>query len=219
MTAIVRREQGRDADGIGIGWTDGIMRALAVAARFVAVNVMILLGAVIGLGLFGLMPAVVAGAAVLRGDGSAQGGLLRAYATQYRAQFVRANLAGIPFTVTGALLAADLTLLTRLAGPFSAVLLVLTIAVAAFALLVWVMTVALLSRHDDAPIAVLRAALLLTAASPAAGLGLLVVLAAWVVITAVAPILLPLVGVSIPLALVIRLIEARLERLARSDEH
>ncbi len=201
----------------GLGWTGRVMQILHVATALIAVNVMFLLGTLLGLGILGLMPASVAASAVLRrGDllaGNAEGGVVRAFWTRYWAEFARANLAGIPFGIASLLLAADAVLLPRLQGPLSAALLVLTGALVAGALVIAVTAVVLLSRYDDRPVPVLRFALLLPLTSAPSSLGVLVVIAAWAAIAAVVPVLLPLVGVSIPLAIVVRLIDRRLDRI------
>lgn len=201
----------------GLGWTGRVMQILHVVTALIAVNVMFLLGTLLGLGVFGLMPASVAASAVLRRSdllaGDAEGGVVRTFWTRYRTEFARANLAGIPFGIASLLLAVDAVLLPRLEGPLSAALLVLTGALVAGALIVAITAVVLLSRYDDRPAPVLRFALLLPLTSAPMSLGVLVVIAAWAAITAVVPVLLPLVGVSIPLAIAVRLIDRRLDRI------
>ena len=201
----------------GLGWTGRVMQILRVITALIAVNVMFLLGTLLGLGVLGLMPASVAASAVLRrGDllaGNAEGGVVRTFWGHYRAEFRRANLAGIPFGIASALLVADAVLLPQLQGPLSAALLVLTGALVAGALVIAITAVVLLSRYDERPVPVLRFALLLPLTSTPSSLGVLVVIAAWAAITAVVPVLLPLVGVSIPLAIAVRLIDRRLARI------
>ena len=111
----------------GVGWTGRIMQILHVATSLVAVNLMFILGTLLGLGVLGLMPASVAASAVLRrGDlltGAAEGGVVRTFWARYRAEFVRANLAGVPLGIVAVLLAADAVLLPQLEGPLSAALL------------------------------------------------------------------------------------------------
>jgi uncharacterized membrane protein YesL len=202
----------------GVGWTGRVMQILHVATALIAVNVMFLLGTLLGLGVLGLMPASVAASAVLRrGDlltGTAEGGVVRTFWARYRAEFGRANLAGIPFGLAAALLAADAVVLPQLQGPVSAALLVFTAVVAAATLVSAITTIVLLSRYDDRPAAVLRFALLLPITAVPMTLGVLVVIVAWTAIVGVLPVLLPLVGVAIPLAIAVRLIDRRLDRIA-----
>lgn len=201
----------------GLGWTGRVMQLLHVATALIAVNLMFLAGVVLGLGVLGIMPASVAAAAVLRRDdllaGTGEGGLVRTFIATYRAEFVRANLTGIPFGIAAVLLAADAVLLPRLQGPASAVLLVLTAALAAGVAVSGVAVVALLARYQDRPVAVLRFALVLPVSFPAAGAAVFIVLAAWAVIASIVPVLLPLIGASLPLAAAVRLIDRRLHRI------
>lgn len=205
----------------GLGWTGRVMQVLQVVTSLIAVNVMFLLGTLLGLGILGLMPAAVAASAVLRqGDllsGTAEGGVVRTFWIRYRAEFARANLAGIPFGIAGLLLAADAALLPTLQGPLSAALLMLTGVVVIGTAIIAITAVVLLSRYDDRPVPVLRFALLLPLTSVPMSLGVLVVIAAWAAIVGAFPVLLPLLGVSIPLAIAVRLIDRRLDRIDHAD--
>lgn len=204
----------------GVGWTGRVMQILHVATSLIAVNLMLILGTLLGIGVLGLMPASVAASAVLRrGDlltGAAEGGVVRTFWARYRAEFVRANLAGIPLGIAAVLLAADSVLLPQLQGPLSAALLVPTGILAVGAVVCGTTAVVLLSRYDDGPAAVLRFALLLPLTSVPMALGVLVVIVAWTVIVGALPVLLPLVGVAVPLAIAVRLIDRRLDRLEQA---
>ncbi len=201
----------------GVGWTGRVMQILHVVTSLIAVNAMFLLGTLLGLGLLGLMPASVAASAVLRrGDlltGTAEGGVVRTFWARYRAEFARANRAGIPFGRAAALLAADAVVLPRLQGPVAAALLVPTGILAVGAVVIGITAIVLLSRYDDRPAAVLRFALLLPLTSVPMALGVLVVIVAWTAIVGTVPVLLPLVGVAVPLAIAVRLIDRRLDRI------
>ncbi|WP_460796288.1 YesL family protein [Microbacterium sp. GXF0217] len=223
MTADARtrrplRAESASTDDDALGWTGRVMQWLRVVTALVLVNVLFLLGALAGLVLLGLMPASVAAAAVLRRNdlllGTAEEGLFRSFWATYRAEFWRANRAGIPFWIVGILLAADLAVLPQLAGPVSAVLLVFTGALVLAAVVTFAAAVVLLSRYDgDGVAAVLRYALVLPPTSLAMSAGVLVAIAAWVLIVSIVPVLLPLIGSSIPLAISVRLIDARLDRI------
>lgn len=204
----------------GAGWTGRVMQILHVVTALIAVNLMFLAGTLLGLGILGVMPASVAAAAVLRRDdllaGTADDGLVRTFVATYRAEFVRANLTGIPFAIAGMLLAADAVLLPQLRGPASAVLLVLTGALALAVVASGTVAVVLLSRYQDPPRALLRYAVVLPLTFPTTAAAVLTVLAAWAVIGSIAPVVLPLVGAAVPLAAAVRLIGARLDRVERA---
>lgn len=193
------------------------MQWLRVVTNLVLANVLFLLGALAGLIVLGIMPAAVAAATVLRRNdlllGTAEDGLFRTFWNTYRAEFWRANRAGIPFWIVGILLAADLAVLPQLTGPVSAVLLVFTGALLLAAVVTFTTAIALLSRYDDGAAAVLRYALVLPPTSPAMSAGVLVALVAWGLIVSIVPVLLPLIGAAIPLAIAVRLVDARLDRI------
>ena len=209
------------ADDVALGWTGRVMQWLRVITTLVLVNVLFLLGALAGLVILGTMPAAVAAASVLRRNdlllGTAEDGVIRSFWAAYRAEFWRANRAGIPFWIVGVLLAADFMVLPQLTGPISAALLVFTGALLLAAVVTFATTIALLSRYDDGAAAVLRYALVLPPTSLAMSAGVLVAVVAWALTVSVLPVLLPLVGAAIPIAIVVRLIDVRLDRIEDAD--
>ena len=209
------------SDDVALGPTGRVMQWLRVVTALVGTNLMFLLGALAGLVLLGVMPAAVAAATVLRRNdlllGTAEEGVVRTFWVTYRAEFWRANRAGIPFWLVGILLAADLTVLPQLAGPFSAVLLVFTGALLLATIVTFAVAVNLLSRYDDRAFAVLRFALVVPPTSFAMSAGVLVAAAAWALIVSIVPVLLPLVGAAVPLAIIVRLVDARLDRIEDAD--
>lgn len=209
------------ADDVALGWTGRVMQWLRVITTLVLVNVLFLLGALAGLVILGTMPAAVAAASVLRRNdlllGTAEDGVLRSFWATYRAEFWRANRAGIPFWIVGVLLAADFMVLPQLTGPISAALLVFTGALLLAAVVTFATTIALLSSYDDGAAAVLRYALVLPPTSLAMSAGVLVAVVAWALTVSVLPVLLPLVGAAIPIAIVVRLIDVRLDRIEDAD--
>ena len=209
------------ADDVALGWTGRVMQWLRVITTLVLVNVLFLLGALAGLVILGTMPAAVAAASVLRRNdlllGTAEDGVLRSFWATYRAEVWRANRAGIPFWIVGVLLAADFMVLPQLTGPISAALLVFTGALLLAAVVTFATTIALLSRYDDGAAAVLRYALVLPPTSLAMSAGVLIAVVAWAVTVSVLPVLLPLVGAAIPIAIVVRLIDVRLDRIEDAD--
>ncbi|REJ07013.1 DUF624 domain-containing protein [Microbacterium bovistercoris] len=194
------------------GWTGRVMRMLGFLTTLVAVNLLVIAGTAAGLVVLGLFPALVAGGTVLlRGPG--ERGALRTFLGTYGAEFRRANLVGAPFLIAGALLLADAAVLPRLAGPAGAVLLVLTGVIAAAVLVVASAAVTLLVRYDDPAPAVLRHALLVAAGSPGAALAVVVTAVAVTAVALAVPVLLPLVGMSLPLLLAMKVLDRRLMAL------
>ena len=218
MTAVTSaRSTSEPADDTALGWTGRVMQWLHVVTALVLANVLFLLGALAGLVVLGVLPAAVAAATVLRRNdlllGTAEAGLFRTFWTTYRAEFWRSNRAGIPFWIVGILLAADFAVLPQLTGPVSAVLLVFTGALLLAAIVTFAAAIALLSRYEDGVAGVLRYALVLPPTSLAMSAGVLVSVAAWALIVSIVPVLLPLIGAAIPLAIAVRLIDARLDRI------
>ncbi|MFT4260526.1 YesL family protein [Microbacterium sp.] len=194
-----------------MSWSGRVMRMLQIVTDLVLINLLIIAGIACGLGVFGLMPALVAGATVLRADRDA--GIVRPFLAAYRGRFRDANLAGSPFGFAAVLIVADAVVIPALPGPAGAVLLVLTGAVAAVTVVSASLTVILLTRYDDRPLAVARFGLVLTLVSPGLAAAVLATLVATVAVMLVAPVLAPLVGASLPLVLCCRLIDRSLERL------
>lgn len=202
---------------VGLGWTGRVMQVLQAVCTLVLVNLLFVAGVVAGLGILGLMPASVAAATVLLPGDASETGTVRRFLRAYRESFVRANLTGGPLLLAGVLLAADAAVLPRLDGPVAAVLTALTTAVGLAVLLMWIVCATLLVRHRDTPVAVLRYALTIPLTSPVTGAGVLVVLVAFVVIAGVFPVVVPLIGASLPLAIAVRLIDRRLATIDARD--
>lgn len=194
------------------GWAERAMRLLQVVTTLVLVNLLILGGALLGLIVAGLFPALVAGGAVLLGL-AGDDGAWRGFVRTYRAEFRRANLVGVPLLAGAALLIADAVLLPQVPGPFGAALLVLTAVIAAVGLAVSAVAITLLVRYADSPAAVLRQALLICAGSPGTVFALTVAVFAAGALALTVPVLLPLVGLAGPLALAVHLVDRRLRRI------
>lgn len=201
---------------MGLGWTGRAMRMLDGACTLVLVNLLIIAGTVVGLGVLGAMPAATAGAAVLLRESEARerdGGALRLFVRTYRAEFLRANITGIPFVAAGLLVAADAAVLPLLAPPAAAAVGVLTVIVGVVSALAALFAAVLLARCDDPPRAVRRCALSVVLASPLTALGVLIALTACAVIALAVPVSIPLIGAALPLAAAARLIDRRLVQL------
>lgn len=201
---------------IGLGWAGRVMQLLSAACTLVLVNILFIAGVLAGLVVLGVMPAAAATASVLLRDRTGlerDGGAARSFLRVYRRSFVRANVVGVPFLVAAALLTVDALVLPALEGPAAAVLTALTASVALLVVGAGLVAVTLLERYDDRPALLLRYAVTVTLASPSTAAGVLAALIACGVICAVFPVLLPLIGVSLPLAICVRLIDRRLAQL------
>lgn len=198
---------------VGLGWTGRIMQLLQAVWTVVLVNLLFAAGVLAGLVVLGAMPAGVAAASVLLRDDHPDG-VVRTFVREYRGAFRRANLTGIPFLVASVALIADAAVLSRLTGPVAAALTALATVVALATVLTWAVAVTLLVRYRDTPVALLRYALVLPLSAPLTAVGVLVTVAAVAVIGAIFPVIVPLAGVSLPLAVAVRLID---RRLARND--
>ena len=212
-----------------LGWAGRVMQWLGFATRLVLVNVLFVAGALGGLLLFGLFPAAVAATTVLArlrlgdtGGDSAGGHVVRDFARVYRAQFWQANRVGSIFWLAGVVLFLNvLTLLAPsdavLLSPTHAVLLVLAAVAGLGTLAAAATAVALCSRYRDSVSSTWRTAFVLPLASPLMSLSLLATLAAAVVIFSALPVLVPLVGASLPLLLSGWLVGRRLAVLEAAE--
>lgn len=204
------------AGEMSLGWTGRVMRMLNAVCTLVLVNLLILLGTLIGLGVLGAMPSATAGAVVLLRDAETRerdGGALRLFVRVYRAEFVRSNVTGLPFVAAGLLAVADLSVLPLLAAPVAAAIGVLTVIVGIISALAALFVAVLLARYDDPPRAVRRYALSAVLASPLTAVGVLIALAGCAVIALAVPVGIPLIGAAAPLAVAARLIDRRLIQL------
>lgn len=208
-----------------LGWAGRVMQWLGFATRLVLVNLLFAAGTLAGLVLFGLFPAAVAATTVLSRLrlGAARGGsehVVRDFVTVYRSRFWHANRVGSVFWLAGVVLFLNvltLTGMTPAASPVPAVMLLLT-AVAGLGTMVAAATVLVLcSRYRDSVGGIWRTAFVLPLVSPLMSLSLLATLAAAVVVYSALPVLVPLVGVSVPLLLSGWLVRRRLAALETAD--
>ena len=205
------------------GWAERLMQWLAFAVRLVVINLLFLAGTIAGLGVLGLFPAACAATVLLNRlrAGTTDGNPARDFITVYRRQFLHLNKVGSIFWA-GAVLAVLNFLSFSAPGvsPLSSpslpgtVLLLLFAAVCLIGTAAAFNAVVICARYRDTVFHTWRLAIVLPLASPAAGLGVLVTLAAAGVVFFSAPILVPLVGASLPLLLTGWLINRRLAELA-----
>ena len=210
-----------------LGWAGRVMQWLGFATRLVLVNVLFVAGALGGLLLFGLFPAAVAATTVLArlrlgdtGGDSAGGHVVRDFARVYRTQFWHANRVGSIFWLAGVVLFLNVLTVTgtrAAASPVHAVLLVLAAVAGLGTLAAAATAVALCSRYRDSVSSTWRTAFVLPLVSPLMSLSLLATLAAAVVIFSALPVLVPLVGASLPLLLSGWLVGRRLAVLEAAE--
>ena len=209
-----------------LGWAGRVMQWLGFATRLVLVNLLFVAGTLAGLVLFGLFPAAVAAATVLSrlrlggdGDNSAGDRVVRDFIRVYRSQFWHANRVGSIFWLAGVVLFLNgLTVTgTTAASPVYAVLLVLAALASLCAVAAAGTAVVLCSRCRDSVGSIWRTAFVLPLVSPLMSLSLLATLAAAVVVFSALPVLVPLVGVSVPLLLSGWLVGRRLAALETAD--
>ncbi|WP_390619657.1 DUF624 domain-containing protein [Cellulomonas timonensis] len=190
------------------------MTALRVAAHLVGVNVLILAGTLLGGVLLGAFPALAAGGAVLGGirSGSPSERLWHDFWSAYRASWRRMNLLGAPFWALAVMLAADALILSGARDGAPVALWAGLAAIAAYG----AVSLAFLlpsARRGEGAARTWRFVALAPALSPATSAAVLVTLCALAVVAAWATVLLPLMGVSLPLLLTGWLVEHRPDAL------
>lgn len=217
-----------------LGWAGRVMQWLGFASRLVLVNVLFVAGTLAGLVLFGLFPAAVAATTILArlrlggagdnsaGENSAGDHVVRDFIKVYRAQFRHTNRVGGIFWLAAVVLLLNvLTVLVPsgadLSSPVPAVLLVLAAVAGLGTLAAAAVAVSLCSRYRDSVNSVWRTAFALPLVSPLMGLSVLATLVAAVVIFAAMPVLVPLVGASLPLLLSGWVVDRRLAGLEASQ--
>ncbi|WP_454050800.1 DUF624 domain-containing protein [Cellulomonas sp. Marseille-Q8402] len=202
------------------GWAGAVMRWLRVSAELVAVNLLALLGTLLGLVLLGALPALAAAGSVLaaRAAGDPPESVWRAFWSAYRAGFRRLNRLGAPLLVAVVLLVADALALPGLAaatgstGPAAvagAALLLLGAAV--LVLGAWFFPV--VRRYDEPFGRTWRFLVLAPLTSPGTTLAVLVTLGALGLVGWHVTVLVPLAGVAGALLLTGVVVDRRLDRI------
>ncbi|WP_341393071.1 YesL family protein [Arthrobacter sp. G119Y2] len=206
-----------------LGWAERLMQWLAFGMRLVLINVLFLAGTIAGLGVLGLFPAAAAASALLARlrAGTAEDRLVRDFVAVYRRQFVHMNRVGSIFWAAAVLAVLNILSfstpgISPLSGPSpaGAVLFSLFAAVCLIALAAAFTAVSICVRYRDTVLRTWRLALVLPIASPVAGLGVLLTLAAAGSVFTAVPVLIPLAGASLPLLLTGWLLDRRLGELA-----
>ena len=203
-----------------LGWAGRVMEWLGFATRLVLVNVLFVAGTLAGLVVFGLFPAAVATTTVLARLRSGAGEhLVRDFVTVYRSQFWHTNRVGSIFWLAGVVLFLNgLTVLgpagvAMLSSPVYALLLLLAAVVGVGIMMAAATAVAVCSRYRDSVTRTWRTAFMLPLVSPVMCISLLLSLVAFAVVFSGMTVLVPLVGVSVPLLISGWLVGRRLEGL------
>jgi uncharacterized membrane protein YesL len=213
------RDGGEDVPG----WAGAVMRWLRVVVRVVAVNLLALLGTLLGLVLLGALPALGAAGTVLAATaaGDPPESVWRAFWSAYRAGFRRLNRLGAPLLVAVVLLAADALALPVLAeatgstGPAAvAAAGLLLLGAAVLVLGAWFFPV--LRRYDESFGRTWRFLVLAPLTSPGTTLAVLVTLGALGLVGWHLSVLLPLAGLAGALLLTGVVVDRRLDRIDAS---
>ena len=190
---------------------------LRVGTQLVAVNVLVVLGTLLGAVVLGAYPALAAGGGLLARlvGGSPSEHLWREFWSAYRAGFRRLNLLGAPLTAGFALLTLDASVLAAASpGPTKAVLTVGVVVLTTYLVLALVTLVPVARRYDDVPAArTWRFVAVAPLVSPVTSLAVLAVLVVLAVTFTYVTVLLPLVGLSLPLLASGWLVDQRLTTL------
>jgi uncharacterized membrane protein YesL len=205
-----------------LGWAGRLMDWLRFATNLVLVNVLFAAGTLAGLVLLGAFPAAVAATTVLsRLRAGESGHVVRDFVAVYRSRFRHANLVGSVFWLAALVLGLNLLTATVPSGaqasPVHAVLLLLSALAGTAALLATITAVTLCGRYRDSVRSIWRTAFVLPLVSPGMTLSLLATAGAAVVVFSALPVLLPLVGASLPLLLSGWLVGRRLAALGTAD--
>jgi uncharacterized membrane protein YesL len=195
-----------------IGWTGGVMRVLRRATRLVEINVLILLGALAGVVVLGVWPAIRAASAVLL-DGDPAESPWRPFWRAWRDGLRRANVLGAPLSVVGVALLLDSLVLAQVDGPARAALQLGLVLVGAWTAVVLAYWPRVVLRYDQPPLETWRFLLLSPALGPGTAVGALVVLAVFGLVSYVLPLFGLLAGFSVPLWLSGRMVDERLDRI------
>ena len=199
------------------GWAGRVMVFLRVGTQLVAVNVLVVLGTLLGAVVLGAYPALAAGGGLLArlAGGAPSEHLWREFWSAYRAGFRRLNLLGAPLTAGFVLLALDASVLAAASpGPTKAVLTVGVVVLTTYLVLALVTLVPVARRYDDVPATrTWRFVAVAPLVSPVTSLAVAAVLVVLAVTFTYITVLVPLIGLSLPLLASGWLVDQRLNTL------
>lgn len=205
----------RDDSEPAAGWAGRVMVLLRAVTQLVAVNLLVLAGTLVGGVLLGLFPALAAGGALVSrvAAGDPPDHVWHEFWAAYRASWRRLNVLGAPFWVGGTLLGLDVLVLTSAPGGVPPVLWVGVAGLGAYGTLALAFLLPAARRSPDGALRIWRFAALAPLVSPAAALAVLVTLATVTFAMVQITVLLPLVGLSLPLLLTGWIVGQRLDAL------
>ncbi len=200
------------------GWSGRIMVWLRVLAQLIAVQLLMVLGTVLGLFVVGLGPAATSGSALLRRivDGDPSDAVWRDFWRGYATHLRRAALVVAPLVLVVALAVYEvLVLLANASGPLAAVMIGAVGAMGAYAIAALAYAPHVLRRYTDGPGATLRFVAVAPLLSPLTAIGSVVTTVTLTIVGLKWPFVLVLAGLSIPLLLVGLLVDAWLDKVDR----
>lgn len=195
-----------------MGWTGGVMRVLRRVTRLVEINVLFLLGTLVGGVVLGVWPAFRAASAVLL-DGDPADSPWLPFWRVWREGWRRANALGAPLSVAGVVLLLDFLLLGQMDGPVRAALQLGLVLVGAWTAVVLAYWPRVVLRYEQRALETWRFLLLSPALGPGTAVGTVVVLAVCGLVSSVIPLFGLLAGASVPLWLCGRMVDERLNRV------
>jgi uncharacterized membrane protein YesL len=198
------------------GWSGRLMAWLRVAAQLAGIQMLMVAGTMLGLGIAGLGPAMTAGAILLRRlvEGDASDALWRDFWGAYRKEFRRAVIVTAPLILVVVLAWYELlVLLAHGSGTLAAVLTGAVIAVGGYAIACLAYAPHVLRRYGDAPLPALRFVALAPLLSPLTAVGCAVTAVALIAVGLRYPPLLVLAGIAVPLLLTGLLVDRWLDKV------
>ncbi|WP_315095839.1 YesL family protein [uncultured Cellulomonas sp.] len=199
------------------GWAGRVMVFLRVGTQLVGINLLVVVGTLAGGVVLGAYPALGAGGALLSrlAGGTPSEHVWHDFWTAYRDGFRRLNVLGAPLTVGFLLFALDAAVLAAAsAGPARAALTVGVVALAVYLVVALATLVPVARRYADVPASrTWRFVAVAPLLSPLTSLAVLVAFAVLAVTFTYVTVLVPLVGLSVPLLVSGWLVDQRLTAL------
>lgn len=184
------------------GWAGRVMVVLRFATQVVALNLLILVGTLAGGVLLGLFPALGSAGTLLARlaarDPSDR--LWSDFWSGWRSGFGRLNRLGWPLWVVGVLLVADASVLAAADGPVAVALRAALALLTAYLVVVGAFLLAAARRYDETAARTWRFVALAPLLAPATALGVVVTVASIALACVELTVLIPLIGVALPLA-------------------
>jgi uncharacterized membrane protein YesL len=197
------------------GWAGRAMTWLRYATLLVGINLLVLLGTLAGGTLLGLFPALAAGGELLArlADGDPPTTLWSSFWSAWRRGWRRLNLLGAPVWFVLVLLSLDASALRVLEGPAAAVLTGGLVVVGAYALVALAFLFPAARRYDTGALPTWRFVAAAPLVSPGTSVAVLVTLTAVALVLWTVPVLVPLIGTSLPLVTSGWIVDHRLDAL------